>query len=156
MTDVVSSRGDAGPARPPGRGWASQGRLSLMGLGAVALMMALIVTATLDTGMYYLTVDEFHSRQARLDGQRVRINGEVMADSESWDPRRTRLEFQLRDADGEHALAVVYIGPRPDNFQRAASAIVEGSLAPSGEFVADSLLLKCPSRYEEEASLTAA
>lgn len=156
MTDVVSSRADAGPARPAGRGWGSKGRLSLIGLGAVALIMALIVTATLDTGMYYLTVDEFHNRQARLGGQRVRINGEVMADSEIWDPRRTRLEFQLRDAAGEHALAVVYIGPRPDNFQRAASAIVEGSLAPSGEFVADSLLLKCPSRYEEEASLTAA
>ncbi|MGL4649226.1 MAG: cytochrome c maturation protein CcmE, partial [Caldilineaceae bacterium] len=41
-------------------------------------------------------------------------------------------------------------GPRPDNFQRAAEAIIEGELLANGDFQADTLLLKCPSRYEED------
>ena len=47
-------------------------------------------------------------------------------------------------------MPIVFYGPRPDNFQRAASAIIEGELLPDGSFQAETLLLKCPSRYEEE------
>ena len=47
-------------------------------------------------------------------------------------------------------LPIVFYGPRPDNFQRTASAIVEGELLENGSFEAETLLLKCPSRYEED------
>jgi cytochrome c-type biogenesis protein CcmE len=33
--------------------------------------------------------------------------------------------------------------------REATEAIVEGNIQPDGTFKADSLLLKCPSRYEE-------
>jgi len=59
------------------------------------------------------------------------------------------LKFSIMDEGGDQ-LPIVFYGPRPDNFQRAASAIVEGELLPNGTFEAETLLLKCPSRYEEE------
>jgi cytochrome c-type biogenesis protein CcmE len=43
---------------------------------------------------------------------------------------------------------VVFNGPKPDQMREGADAILEGKY--DGQvFVADSLLLKCPSRYEE-------
>ena len=156
MGSVVSSRAEEIPAISTGRRWGGKPAVSLVGLAVIAVIIALIVNATLDTGMYYLTVDEYHSRQESLEGERVRINGEVVADSEVWDAQATRLEFRVQDVGGQHDLKVVYYGPRPDNFHRATSAILEGSMATDGTFQADNLLTKCPSRYEEESSLVEA
>lgn len=156
MSKAISSRAPLDLRMGAVRGMGRKARFSLFGAAVVILLIALIVTATLETGMYYLTVDEVHGRQAGLAGQRLRVNGAVLADSEIWDARATRLEFQIHDVEGRHVLPVVYIGPRPDNFQRATSAIVEGSLSPDGTFMADELLLKCPSRYEEAESVLSA
>jgi cytochrome c-type biogenesis protein CcmE len=45
---------------------------------------------------------------------------------------------------------VVYIGPMPDLLRHEAQAIVTGRLGEDGVFNADELLLKCPTRYEDE------
>lgn len=156
LASPVSSRSKDLLSQATGRRWGGRTAFSLVGLGAIALIIALIVTATLDTGMYYLTVDEYHSRLDNLRNERVRINGEVVADSENWDAQATRLEFKIQDSGGQETLKVVYFGPRPDNFQKATSAILEGSMAEDGIFHASNLLTKCPSRYEEEAALVEA
>lgn len=108
-----------------------------------------IVRATQTTGAYYMTVAELYAEQPQIVGQRVRVNGNVVADSEHWDAENVTLKFAISDDSGE-SLPIVFYGPRPDNFQRAASAIIEGELKADGSFEAQTLLLKCPSRYEEE------
>ncbi len=50
-------------------------------------------------------------------------------------------------------LQVVYVGPKPDLLRHEAQAIVTGHLGEDGVFYADELLLKCPTRYEEEVPL---
>jgi cytochrome c-type biogenesis protein CcmE len=50
-------------------------------------------------------------------------------------------------------LQVIYIGPKPDLIRHEAQAIVTGQLGQDGVFRADELLLKCPTRYEEEVPL---
>jgi cytochrome c-type biogenesis protein CcmE len=117
----------------------------------VAFLGFQIVQATRTTGAYFMTVAELQTASASLVGQRVRVNGNVVADTEDWNAEQVTLKFSISDENGGgQTLPVVFYGPRPDNFQRAASAIVEGELQPDGSFVAESLLLKCPSRYEEE------
>ena len=108
-----------------------------------------IVRATQTTGAYYMTVAELYAERPQIVGERVRVNGNVVAGTEDWDAENVTLRFSISDESGE-ALPIVFFGPRPDNFQRAASAIVEGSLEADGTFSAQTLLLKCPSRYEEE------
>jgi cytochrome c-type biogenesis protein CcmE len=49
----------------------------------------------------------------------------------------------------------VYVGPRPDLLRDEAQAIVTGHLGEDGVFYADELLLKCPTRYQEEVPLQA-
>lgn len=122
----------------------------LIGGGLViALVVTLIVQATMSTGAYYLTVSELNAQQATLVGERVRVSGAVVADSEDWNAQEVTLRFAIHDESGAQ-LPIVFYGPRPDNFQRAAEAIVEGQLLADGSFKADTLLLKCPSRYEED------
>jgi cytochrome c-type biogenesis protein CcmE len=119
------------------------------GLLIIGLVVVLIVQATMSTGAYYLTVTELNGRGPSIIGERVRVSGEVVDDSEDWNAQEITLRFAISDEDGAQ-LPIVFYGPRPDNFQRAASAIVEGELLADGSFKADTLLLKCPSRYEEE------
>jgi len=52
------------------------------------------------------------------------------------DPSRTKMQ-------------VVYYGVKPDLLQHEAQAIMTGQLGEDGVFVADELLLKCPTRYDE-------
>jgi cytochrome c-type biogenesis protein CcmE len=47
-------------------------------------------------------------------------------------------------------LEVVYDDVKPDLLQHEAQAIMRGQLEEDGRFYADEVLLKCPTRYEEE------
>lgn len=127
-------------------------------VGGILLLLLVLylviqtVYVTQTTGAYYMTVDELQNAGSELHGQRVRVNGNVVAGTEDWDANNITLRFSIQDEnDANGAIQpIVFFGPRPDNFQRAASAIVEGELMPDGTFQAETLLLKCPSRYEEE------
>ncbi|MCB0045769.1 MAG: cytochrome c maturation protein CcmE [Caldilineaceae bacterium] len=121
----------------------------LLLLAFVSFLGYQMVQATSSTGAYYMTVSELQAEQPAIVGERVRVNGNVVAGTEDWQAEEVTLRFSIADENGDE-LPIVFYGPRPDNFQRAASAIVEGELLPSGAFQADTLLLKCPSRYEEE------
>ncbi|MEZ4656795.1 MAG: cytochrome c maturation protein CcmE [Caldilineaceae bacterium] len=128
--------------------------------GALLLVLAcLIVWATMTAGAYYLTVNEIVSKGDTIVGERVRMNGLVVADSDTWDEDNHVLRFAVYDendkAGAGDQIQVVFYGPKPDNFHRAASAIIEGEVIDENSqlvFKADTLLLKCPSRYEEEPS----
>jgi cytochrome c-type biogenesis protein CcmE len=122
------------------------GAILLTFVGLLAFQM---INATMTTGAYYMTVAEIQHQTPTLEGQRVRVNGNVVIGSEDWNAEAVTLKFKITDDTGAQ-LPIVFNGPRPDNFQRAASAIVEGELLPDGSFQAETLLLKCPSRYEEE------
>jgi cytochrome c-type biogenesis protein CcmE len=52
-------------------------------------------------------------------------------------------------------LRVVYTGVKPDLLRDEAQAILTGRLGEDGVFQASELLLKCPTRYEEEIPLQA-
>ncbi len=116
-------------------------------------LMGMMAWATISTGAYHLTVEEVLAQEAHTVGQRIRVNGLVVDGSEDWNAQELTLRFAIYDEDAPDAtgsqLKVLFKGPRPDNFQRAASAIIEGQMLDDGTFKADTLLLKCPSRYEE-------
>lgn len=118
-------------------------------LAFVSFLVVQMVQATRTTGAYYMTTSEVHAAGPELVGQRIRVSGEVVEGSEDWNAQAITLKFAISDESGD-VLPITFYGPRPDNFQRAASAIIEGELLPDGSFQANNLLLKCPSRYDEE------
>ncbi len=96
--------------------------------------------------MYYLTVDEFLASNDAY-GERVRVMGKVEDGSVVTDSETNTLHFAVTGGDGA-SLPVLYSGMVPDAFKQNADVVVEGSLTRAGTFEADSLLVKCPSKYE--------
>ncbi len=120
------------------------------GLLLISVIVSLMVYGLTTAKAYWLTVDEVQQQSGALEDKRLRVNGVVVDGSEQWDAEAVTLRFRIQDEESPNGqLEIVYYEPRPDNFQRAASVIVEGELTPGGVFEADVLLLKCPSRYEE-------
>lgn len=69
--------------------------------------------------------------------------------SRSQDGRTVR--FKLEDqASPAKTLWVDFEGTVPDTFKAGAEVIVEGGIAPDGDFRATSLMTKCPSKYQKE------
>jgi cytochrome c-type biogenesis protein CcmE len=116
----------------------------------------LIVNGLRSASQYYLTVSELKARAASLQGRPIRLSGIVDGGTIRYDPETLYIEFGLvdrvADIDKVPPLKVVYQGVKPDLLQNEAQAIVEGTLGPDGVFYARTLLLKCPTRYEEEAA----
>ena len=129
----------------------------LLGLALIAAAVVfLIVTSMSANAQYFYTVDELRSKGQGMVDQNVRISGAVIYESTLYEVRNNEpyLEFDVVDAEdqiGKQApLRIVYKGPKPDLLQPHATAIVEGHLGSDGKFYADTLLLKCPTRYEEQ------
>jgi len=147
----------------------------LIGFGAIiAAIIYLIASKTFDNAQYFLTVKELQDKGPSVVGRSVRLSGAVIGESINYDAQTLTLSFTIAnvsndlkeiDARGGLAkvlseavadptaprLAVIYIGPKPDLMKPEAQAIVEGRLGEDGIFYANNLLLKCPTRYEEQA-----
>ena len=123
----------------------------------VAAIVFLIVTSMQANAQYFLTVSQLRDRGQAVVDQSVRISGAVIYDdSVLYEVRNNEpyLEFSVVDTEDQigkqKPLRIVYKGPKPDLLQPHAQAIVEGHLGADGNFYADNLLLKCPTRYEEQ------
>jgi cytochrome c-type biogenesis protein CcmE len=107
-----------------------------------------------------------------LSDQNLRVSGAVLGDSIFYDPDTGLLHFtivhipgddQVIEANGGLSevlhqavndpnlpqLQVVYDGVKPDMLKDEAQAILTGKLDSEGVFIAQELLLKCPTKYEE-------
>ncbi|RMF34719.1 MAG: cytochrome c maturation protein CcmE [Chloroflexi bacterium] len=154
-------------------GGGSRAKFYVGGLIILAAVAYLIVSSFGSHAEYFLTVEELLSRRDALQGRQVRVSGAVIGDSIVYDAQNLDLEFTIANVPGSNkeieaagGLAVVlrravndpqaprltvrYHGPRPDLLKHEAQAIVTGTLGEDGIFYADELLLKCPTRYEED------
>jgi cytochrome c-type biogenesis protein CcmE len=97
--------------------------------------------------VYYYSLSELTAQQEVLTGRILRVNAVPDKASIRNDPKTLRLEFNL--VEGELVLPVVYYGVVPDSMGMADSVVAEGKLDADGVFQAQTLLVKCPSKYEE-------
>lgn len=143
VTDVMPCS-----SRPAGRN-----RLKfLIGGSVIALAVVyLIFTATQSTAAYFFTISELYARGEAAYDRYVRVSGKVTDAAVQFDPRELILRFQIADENGQ-TLPVVFHGPKPDQLRPDAEAILEGKF--DGQiFAAQTILLKCPSKYEEEKGI---
>lgn len=80
--------------------------------------------------------------------------GKIDFSKVNYNTDKGRLEFAVYDAETHDTLTaprmpVFYYGVVPGNFDQATSVVLKGK--PSeGVFVADQMLVKCPSKYQGE------
>jgi cytochrome c-type biogenesis protein CcmE len=138
-----------------------------------AAILYLIVSTTRNTSQYYYTIDELVIHKEASVGENVRISGAVLGDTIQYDSDTLELRFTVanvpgnqKDIDARGGLAavlrqaisnpnttrllVIHNGPMPDLLRNEAQAIMDGHLEKNGAFYADTLLLKCPTKYGDE------
>jgi len=127
------------------------------GIVVAAAVVYLIVSSISSSAQYYMTVKELRSKGQAMAGRNLRVSGYVMGDTIAYNPQASSLSFNIVDTHEElsstvkvDSLKILYTGPKPDLLQHEAQAIAEGKLNPDGTFVASNLLLKCPTRYEDQ------
>ena len=131
------------------------GRLAI-GIVLVAIALSwLVIAGTRQNLVYYYEVDELLAASDRYDGK-IRISGDVAAGTIERDHASHTLRFAITDVDapaGALRVPVVYDGPVPDIFRPGIQVVVEGNLDREGTFHAETLLAKCPSKYQAAGDL---
>lgn len=117
-------------------------------LGGIAILGAVIYLVYANTqtdAVYYLTVSEL-KHCTTCTTQSVRVAGVVQPGSIVRDDGKQQISFVI--ADGGQALRVVYSGIVPDIFRPGITVVVEGHYTGLGPFQAQTLLAKCPSKFQ--------
>ena len=99
---------------------------------------------------YYYEVGELLEQGSLIYGENVRVNGQVAPGSVEQESQGRILRFTMIDIEGEESLPVVFQGIAPDTFKEDAEVVAEGQLNSDGVFQANTILAKCPSKYEPE------
>src|SRR5947209_17428369 len=117
----------------------------LGGLAILAAVIYLVYANTQANAVYYMTVTELKNCTT-CTTQSVRVAGVVQQDSVVRDDSKQLISFVI--AQGGHALPVTYSGVVPDIFRPGIEVVVEGHYSGQGPFQAQTLLAKCPSKFQ--------
>lgn len=136
----------------------------VIGIGLIAAaMLAIVVFSILGNSSQEIQVNDLVAQKANnanLTDRSLKLNGIVVGDSVSYDPKTLRLEFDvvnsredlINNLSKAHRVRIVYNGAKPDTLVNEAHAIVTGKVAADGKFHAgdspDALMLQCPTKYE--------
>ena len=111
----------------------------------VALVaMGAVVAAFMSNASPYVTI----AQAKQLGGDRMHLAGDILKETVVTDIKAAELRFRVKDANGDQ-ITVVHRGEIPANMSSATKVVAIGGIKED-RFVSEQLLLKCPSRYEEE------
>jgi cytochrome c-type biogenesis protein CcmE len=139
----------------------------------VTAVAYLIVSSTGSTAHYFLTIEELQAMGDEAKSRNITVSGAIIGDTVAYDPSEPQVLFTIVQVPGDPEeveragglakvlhdavnnpsalrLEIVYDDVKPDLLQHEAQAIIRGQLGDDGRFYADEVLLKCPTRYEEE------
>jgi cytochrome c-type biogenesis protein CcmE len=119
------------------------------GVGVGIILVSLTALAWMgarESKTYYHTIEELATLKGAAAHQHMRVGGTVATGSIVH--LQGRVDFVL-EGEGKK-LPVSYVGsdPLPDTFVDNSQALIEGTTAPDGRFVADKVQAKCASKYE--------
>ncbi|MCI4671525.1 MAG: cytochrome c maturation protein CcmE [Bacteroidia bacterium] len=84
---------------------------------------------------------------AKTTDKQVHIVGKwVNREQSQYHPERDLFQFYLQDTT-QHVELINYYEPKPTNFENAEKVVVVGAYKPEG-FVAEKIVMKCPSKFE--------
>lgn len=111
--------------------------LAALGFGAFAFKGSLIAYVPFSQAI-----------AAASTGSTVQIIGAPIKGETEYNQAVGALSFKLREPGTGDVMPVIFKSPKPDNFDSAVKVTAIGHYDPqSQEFMADNLLVKCPSKY---------
>ena len=121
-------------------------RFIIVGVIALAALVYIVITAFQHGTTRYYTVSTVLEQSASVAGETVRVSGGLSAITQGVGAGASRWQFVLSESGKD--LPVVYQGIVPDAFKVGNELMVEGRLDPAGVFQAQTIITKCPSKYE--------
>lgn len=118
----------------------------------IAAAIAIIISTAGDASTY-VSFDQAYQMASAGNKTSIHVVGELKKDAQGnvvgLEPGPDRLSFSFILIDDAHREQTVYYNePMPPDFTRSEKVVVIGSF--QGErFVANKILLKCPSKYQE-------
>jgi cytochrome c-type biogenesis protein CcmE len=121
----------------------------IIGGVVVAVVIGLLIAVSFSGSTSdYLTIAQVRALEPEQTRD-SRVAGEIVPDSVDYDTGELHLTFSIQDETG--ALPISYHGPQPDMLVDAVEAVAIGKYDTAGKvFIAEELLMKCPSKYEEK------
>ena len=121
-------------------------RTHLIALVFIVIAIGVIISTLYNSDTYvtFAEAREYPGRQFHIIGELNR--GRPI--SETVEDNTLILRFYMFDASGEES-EVIYFGAKPQDFEQSDEVVMIGNY-DSGQFVASSLLLKCPSKYKPD------
>lgn len=120
-------------------------KIHILAVLLMTVAVVLLITASKDMSTYS-TFEE-----ARQTSKKVKLVGQLAKDKEMYynpeeDPNH--FSFFVNDMNGEQQ-KVVLLKAKPQDFELSEQIVLIGKLKEDG-FVAEDVLMKCPSKYQEE------
>ncbi len=133
-------------------GRSNRNRLVILLLVVGLALGYMIYAAFPGNALFFMTVSEFMGKEEAQDGRIVRVAGKLVDGSFQRESDSTLARFLLVDKDSEIAvqhLSASYVGVLPDLFFNPHSEIIlQGNYGQDRVFQADTILVKCPSKYQ--------
>lgn len=125
----------------------------ILAIGIIAIAITIMISTAGDTSSY-VTFEEAKNIAVNNSSTKVHVVGTLRKDEHGQVvdlyPSADKLSFSFVMIDeNEAAQEVYYNEPMPADFQRSEQVVIIGSYK-NNLFVADKILLKCPSKYQEE------
>jgi len=119
----------------------------------IAAAIGIIVT-TADDASTYMTFDQAFQLASNGSKNSIHVVGQLKKDAEGHVvgiiPGADRVSFSFIMIDeSQKEQVVIYNEPMPQDFTRSEKVVVIGSYSDD-TFIADKILLKCPSKYQEQ------
>lgn len=120
----------------------------IIALAVIAISMVVTLIVFAGTTAHHVTVAE----AMKNPGEQVQVPGDIVKDTVRFDTTAGRgsLRFDVTDPkDPDSRMSIVYEQPKPENFDSAEKVEAVGQFK-NGEFHATNLLVKCPSKYNDQ------
>ncbi|WP_162341497.1 cytochrome c maturation protein CcmE domain-containing protein [Cyclobacterium salsum] len=131
----------------------------IIGLGIIGVAIIIIITSIGDASTYE-SFSTAKSMAINGNTEAIHVVGQLKKDSEGEvvgvevGQDKTSFTFVMVDNDGMEQ-QVYYNEPVPADFIRSEQVVVIGTYKTEEMFVADKILMKCPSKYQETDVKTA-
>jgi cytochrome c-type biogenesis protein CcmE len=125
----------------------------ILAIGIIAIAVTIMISTAGDSSSY-VTFKEAKNISEDNNSTKVHVVGTLRKDAKGHaqeiypSPDRLSFSFVMID-ENQMAQEVYYNEPMPADFQRSEQVVIIGSYKKD-LFVADKILLKCPSKYQEE------
>ena len=127
----------------------------IIGILVIAVAIVIIMSSVGDASTY-VSFGEAIERAEDGDMTKVHVVGRLKKDTQGhivgmqYDPivDPNYFTFMLVDTN-RYEQKVVYYNPKPQDFERSEQVVITGNMQ-NDVFIADKILLKCPSKYTEK------